>query len=53
MSIKVKSIKITNPYKDLEPYIGASMLYNTVTNKMTIYGKKRCSNFTPKKKKRK
>ena len=48
-----KSMKITNPYKDLEPYIGASMLYNSVSDKMSKYGKKRGSNFTPKKKKRK
>jgi translation initiation factor 2 gamma subunit (eIF-2gamma) len=48
-----KSIKITNRYNDLEPYIGASMLYNSVSNKLSKYGKKRGSNFTPKKKKRK
>ena len=48
-----KSMKITNPYKDLEPYIGASMLYNSVSDKLSKYGKKRGSNFTIKKKKRK
>jgi hypothetical protein len=48
-----KSIKITNPYKDIEPYIGASILYNSVSDKLSKYGKKQGSNFTPKKKKRK
>jgi hypothetical protein len=48
-----KAIQITNPYNDLEPLMCASMLYNSVSDKFSKYGKKRGSNFTPKKKKRK
>lgn len=45
-----KSIKITNPYKDLEI---PTMLYASVSEKLSKYGKKKGSNLTPKKKKRK
>ena len=45
-----KSFKITNPYKDLEI---PTMLYASVSEKLSKYGKKKGSNLTPKKKKRK
>lgn len=48
-----KSIKITNPYKDIEQLSTPTMLYASVSEKLYKYGKRRGSNLTPKKKKRK
>ena len=46
------TIKITNQYKD-EDLAGIGLLYNATAHMLNSYGKKRGSNLTPKKKKRK